>query len=425
MIKYIDINISYIEDNLYKIIYFIDQTKNIGNELVLELSKRIRFLLKKEENIDNINKDIILFVLSNFNKNINNYDLDSVISTKLILNILDKINDIDFEIKIFSYTFPNWLKDILSNNCSYYLFIQFILIKRLHQKGCTEELEPNQKDFLFKYIAFHLINTDFKLKIEDEEIDLSKLKETISNYIIEIFEVYEREDSFLYSQIIINYIDSQEKYNKCSKKVKKYRISLILSSDDPIYNIKEDDEEINNILKAKQENIEKSQKLRYKIEKYKEDKENEKINCIKKFFNFEAIKEDMGFILKQFDNKYFITEMDFYKLNSKYEYLSFDDKNKIIDDSFSIPIFNPFCIFYIDEIFNFDFRYKGKVNIDIIYKSLIDNWNNFYILHLYNYLIKINKFNYPFSAEEKEIIINYFFIKLLLTFYLNVYIMCI
>lgn len=408
MIKYIDINISYIEDNLYKIIYFIDQTKNIGNKLVLELSKQIGFLLKKEENIDNVNKDIILFILSNFNRNINNYDIDSVISIKLILNILDKINDIDFEIKIFSYTFPNWLKDILSNNYSYYLFIQFMLIKKIHQKGCIEKLEPKQKDFLFKYIAFHLINTDFKLKIEDEEIDLSKLKKTISNYIIDIFEVYEGEDSFLYSQIIINYIDSQEKYDKCSKKVKKYRISLILSSDDPIYNIKEDDEEINNILKVKQENIEKLQKLRYKIEKYKEDKENEKINCIKKFFNFEAIKEDIGFILKQFDNKCIITEMDFYKLNNKYEYLSFDDKNKIIDDSFSIPIFNPFCIFYIYEIFNFDFLYQEEVDLNIVYKYLIDNWNNFYILHLYNYLIAIRKYDYNFSNEEKEIIRNYF-----------------
>ena len=406
MLNDIDINIYDIEDHLYKIISFIYQTKNISNKLVLELADRIAFFLKNEKNIDNVNKDVILFVLYNFNRNINDYNLYSFIYTKLILNILDKINDVDFEIEIFYYTFPNWLKDVLSNS-SDYLFIQFILIKKLHQKGCTEKLDINQKDFIFKYIAFHLTDTNFKLKIKDEEIDLYELKDTIFNYIIGIFEISEREDNFVYWQIIRNYIDSQDKYNKCPKKLKKYRISLILSSNDPIYNIKEDDKEINNILKAKQEDIEKSQKLRYKIEKYKEDKENEKINCIKKFFDFEAIKEDMGFILKEFDNN-IIIKTDFYKLNSKYEYLSFDNKNKIIDDSFTIPIFNPFCIFYIYESFDFDFHYKEEVDLNIVYKHLIDNWSNFYILHLYNYLIAISKYDYNFSNEEKEIIRNYF-----------------
>ncbi|CRF32781.1 hypothetical protein BRSU_1020 [Brachyspira suanatina] len=115
----------------------------------------------------------------------------------------------------------------------------------------------------------------------------------------------------------------------------------------------------------------------------------------------------MGFILKEFDNN-IIIKTDFYKLNSKYEYLSFDNKNKIIDDSFTIPIFNPFCIFYIYESFDFDFHYKEEVDLNIVYKHLIDNWSNFYILHLYNYLIAISKYDYNFSNEEKEIIRNYF-----------------
>ncbi|MEI0605218.1 hypothetical protein R4K55_13460, partial [Brachyspira alvinipulli] len=130
MLNDIDINIYDIEDHLYKIISFIYQTKNISNKLVLELADRIAIFLKNEENIDNVNKDIILFVLYNFNRNINDYNFYSFIYTKLILNILDKINDVDFEIEIFYYTFPNWLKDVLSNS-SDYLFIQFILIKKI------------------------------------------------------------------------------------------------------------------------------------------------------------------------------------------------------------------------------------------------------------------------------------------------------
>lgn len=409
MFNAININIYDIENNLYNIISSIniDQGKNISNKLVLELADQIGLFLKNEENIDDINKDIILFVLYNFNRNINDYNFNSIFYTKLIPNILDKISNIDFEIKIFSYTFPNWLKDILSNN-SNYLFIQFILIKKLYQNECVEKLEPKQKDFLFKYIAFHLTDTNFTLKIKDEEISLLELRDTISNYIIDVFEISEREDNFLYWQIIRNYIDSQEKYDKCSKKVKKYRIRLIFSSDDPIYNIKEDDKEINNILKAKREYIDKSQKLRAKIDKYKEDKENEKINCIAKFFNFESLKEDIDFILKEFDNEYIVTKIDFFKLDTKYESILPNDIDKIIDDNFTIPIFNPFCIFYIYEIAYFIFRKEEKIDINLISKSLINNWNNLYILHLYNYLIEINEFNYPFSNEEKEIIRNYF-----------------
>ena len=341
--------------------------------------------------------------------NINNYHY-IYYTSKLINDILYRISNIELKLKIFSLTFPNELKenDILSNY-SHYLFIQFILIKDFFKENCIYKLEQNQKDFLFKYIAFHLINTDFKLKIEDEEIDLSELKETISNYIIGIFETSEREDNFVYWQIIVNYIDSQKKYDKCSKKVKKYRIGFIFSGDDPIYNIKEDDEEINNILKAKREDIEKSQKLKVKIEKYKEDKKNERINCIKKFFDFEAIKEDIDFILKQFDSNESIDIKDLLILNDKYEYPPFAGKKyEIIDGTFTIPIFNQFCIFYIGEIIYFFFRNEEKININSIFKSLIDNWNNFYILHLYNYLIEINEFNYPFSNEEKEIIRNYF-----------------
>ncbi|ADK31470.1 hypothetical protein [Brachyspira pilosicoli] len=407
MLNYINIKINDIENVLYKIIFFIYKTKNISNKLVLELADQIGLFLKNEENIDSINKDIILFVLYNFNRNINDYNFNSIFYTKLISNILDKILDIDFEIEIFSYTFPNWLKDVLSNS-SNYLFIQFILIKKIYKNGCIEKLEPKQKDFLFKYIAFHLIDTDFTLKIKDEEISLLELKDTISSYIIDVFEISEREDNFLYWQIIINYIDSQEKYDKCSKKVKKYRIRLIFSSDDPIYNIKEDDKEINNILEAKREYIDKSQKLRAKIEKYKEDKKNEKINCITKFFNFESIKEDIDFILKEFDNEEIVTKTDFFKLDTKYESILPNDIDKIIDDNFTIPIFNPFCIFYIYEISYFIFRKEEKIDINLISKTLINNWNNFYILHLYNYLIEINEFNYPFSNEEKEIIRNYF-----------------
>lgn len=407
MLNYIDINIYDIEYHLYKIISFIYQTKNISNKLVLELADQIGIFLKNEENIDNVNKDIILFVLYNFNRNINDYNFNSIFYTKSILDILDKISNIDFEIKIFSYTFPNWLKDVLSNS-SNYLFIQFILIKKIYKNGCIEKLEPKQKDFLFQYIAFHFTDTDFTLKIKDEEISLLELKDTISSYIIDVFEISEKEDNFLYWQIIRNYIDSQEKYDKCSKKVKKYRIRLIFSSDDPIYNIREDDKEINNILKAKREYIDKSQKLRAKIEKYKEDKKNEKINCITKFFNFESIKEDIVFILKEFGNEDIVSKIDFLKLNTKYESILFDNIDKIIDDNFTIPIFNPFCIYYIYEIAYFIFRKEEKIDISLISKSLIDNWNNFYVLHLYNYLIEINEFNYPFSNKEKEIIRNYF-----------------
>lgn len=194
------------------------------------------------------------------------------------------------KLKIFSYTFPNFLKDVETNN-SYYLFIQFILIKEFYKENYISKLESNQKDFLFKYIAFHFIDNDFKLKIENEEIDLLELKDTISNYIIGIFETYEIEDNFLYWQIIVKYIDSQERYNKCSKKLKKYRISLILSSNDPIYNIKESDKEINSTLEMKKEQLRRAKLLKYKIEKYKEDKENEKINCIKNFLMLNLLKK--------------------------------------------------------------------------------------------------------------------------------------
>ncbi|WP_239649082.1 hypothetical protein [Brachyspira hyodysenteriae] len=407
MLYYIDINICDIENSLFYIISNINDITHIRSELSLRLSVEIGDILEKYTNIDNVNENIILFTLHSYNMNINNYDY-LYYTVASIKNILSKISNIQLKLKIFSYTFPNFLKDIQTNN-SYYLFIHFILIKEFYKEDYISKLESNQKDFLFKYIAFHFVDSDFKLKIENEEIDLSELKDAIFNYIIGIFEISEIEDNFVYWQIIRNYIDSQEKYDKCSKKLKKYRIRLIFSSDDPIYNIKESDKEINNTLEMKKEQLRKSKILKYKIEKYKEDKEYEKINCIKRFFDVEYIKKDIEFVLKQFNNNDSIDIKDLLILNDKYEYPPFEGKmEEIIDGTFIIPIFNQFCIFYIGEIIYFFFRNEEKININLLFKSLIDNWSNFYILHLYNYLIEINKFNYPFSNEEKEIIRNYF-----------------
>lgn len=385
-----------IEDSINKII----QNNNISEKIKKTLAQKIGLIILKNEKYFLEDKNIIYFMIKSLDYYYDELNFDYDINIIIIKDIITKIKNEDILLSIFNDFFPKI--NYSSANVTYF-YIQFIILEK--EKNIIDKIEIEKKEILFQFVMSNLNINELKIKIphslNEQEIDLNFLEPEIKQYVLDIskenIEFYKFD--LIFRNAFIKYIDSQEIYDRCSKEAKKYRIYLVTSKDDHIYNIKESDEELLEIIKNHHNYL----ICRDKYNDYKKDCEEEKVNCIKNFFSKNEIERDIDVLKSEFKNKEYISKKEFYLLYRRYS-----DYYENIDEYLKkdFIILNPFLISYIRDLFYFS--KKESLHLNNILSCLIKNWDKFYILHLYNYLITIDKYDYNFSSDEKDIIIKYF-----------------
>ncbi|WP_157159627.1 hypothetical protein [Brachyspira pilosicoli] len=412
MLNIIDyLNIDTIKEELNYIISHIDIDKN-----KVDFSFTVFQLLLREEILDIDKKDFIYFIISS--NNIENRDFMYLTDISLYYNMLnkivDKINNINFLADIFNDYFPAEKSIYIVTYRE--LLVQFIISKKcidINNGSIDNIFSEEYKNYLLIYIGYiynsyrYKNQQDLIINIDDYsklEIDLTYLLKEVKKYIAKLSTTddFPRREDYIWSKRLFKeYVNSIEIYSTCSESAKQFRIELINSENDPIFRIKDNNKELLKKIKYNLSNEIKAKKKKEEIDKKQEE---EKINCINKFFSLDDIKNDFRKIIEQFSEtilkkiNFSITIND---INDPYMYSNIEEYlNKTID------ILNPFLISYIRDI-SFYF-YKDKINLEEIFDNVINNWNEYYILHLYNYLISIKKYDYNFSDKKKEEIINYF-----------------
>lgn len=394
-----NLKLSDIKENIYKII----RIDNISKKLKRELSEILVSFLNKENNIKDIETDILLFIIYCLSRYIySGSHLNSAFYPKIIVNIIKRIDSIDLLLEIFNNTFIK--KDNIFSMGKESSFTALVVASRILELDISAIEMIEEKDTFFHFLISVISMGNFKVKVFEEEIDFSFIKDILFNYLLETFNC-NNDSSDLYGFFIYNYVKTEDIYKLCTKEVKKCRILLSDSIDDFVFKIEEDDEEIKKCLIKQKKEIQKNQLVEQKIEENKAKYES--IDFIKKFFNKKEIKKDIEEIKKEFNNEDIIRKDELYSLRQKYDYYHLKEK-KVIDENFNIPVFNPFCIFYLEEWAFFYCNEDKTLDIKLIFDTLIENWNKYYILHLYNYLIDIKKYDYSFSPKEREEINNYF-----------------
>ena len=358
----------------------------------------IYYLLMREDIIKIDYKDLVYLFIENELSNSEGYDY---IYYNGILTIIEKIQDEDFLKSIFYDFFPDNSKIY---TIAKYFALQFIIIDRVNNLKINIDrfLDTDDRKYLFiKHIGYLYNNyLDENLTINlnhDIKLECKYLLNILKKYICKVSKTNEftYEKNYLWaSKIFREYINTEEIYNSCSEEAQKFRLKLIINENDPLYTIapKEIKKELKELKNIEEKRI-----------KIKTLNEEEKINCIKYFFNKEKILKDLKKIKEYFNDNSKIKSIDFYKGISNINRFSYEYRDNFVNSD--IVILNPFLISYIMDYLSI---FKNEVDLDKIYSEIDNNWNKCYVFHLYNYLIYIKKYDYNFSNNEKKKIKSYF-----------------
>lgn len=412
MLSIIDyLKVNDIKEELSNIIKYI--YTNIDK---VDFSFTVFKLLLRDDILDIDKKDFIYFIISS--NNIENKDFMNLTPISLYYDIINKlinkINDIKFLSDIFNDYFPE-NKDFRTIVYREFL-LQFIVLKKcidINNGSIDNIFNEEFKNYLLIYVGYiynsyqynnqegFVINLDNYL---DLKIDLTYLLKEVKKYISILSKTYDfpsGEDYFWSKRLFKEYVNSIAVYNTCSESAKKFRIELIDSEDDPLFNISDDNAEL---LKEIKYNLSNEVKAKKKKEEIDKEQEREKLNCIDKFFSLDDIRKDFIKIIGQFSENILKSGEFSLNIDNRNEFWMYNNIEEYLNKD--IDILNPFLISYIKDI-SFYFH-KNKIDLQEIFYSVINNWNKYYILHLYNYLISIKKYDYNFHIDKKKEIINYF-----------------
>ncbi|MEI0611871.1 hypothetical protein [Brachyspira pilosicoli] len=412
MLSIIDyLKINDIKEELNNIIKYI-----YTNSDKVDFSFTVFKLLLRDDILDIDKKDFIYFVISS--NNIENRDFMNLTPISLYYDIINKlinkINDIKFLSDIFNDYFPVDKNIYIITYRE--LLVQFITSKKcvdINEGSIDNVFNEELKNYLLIYVGYiynsYQYNNQegFVINLDDYsglKIDLTYLLKEVKKYISILSKTdgFPRKFDYIWSKRLFKeYVNSIAVYNTCSKSAKKFRIELIDSENDPLFNIKDDNEEL---LKKIKYNLSNEAEAKKKKEKIDKEQEKEKLNCIDKFFSLYDIRKDFIKIIEQFDENILKSGEFSLKIDNRNEFWRYSNIEEYLNKN--IDILNPFLISYIKNI-SFYF-YKNKIDLQEIFYNVINNWNKYYILHLYNYLISIKKYDYNFHIDKKKEIINYF-----------------
>ncbi|MGL5721271.1 MAG: hypothetical protein ACRCY4_02565 [Brevinema sp.] len=178
---------------------------------------------------------------------------------------------------------------------------------------------------------------------------------------------------------------------------------MIQNENDPLWR-EVPDEERSRVLQWNEEakNIQNKKEERQRLRKEKEN------SCINDFFDKDTdfIKQESEKI-KEYFGKPDVTHKDIYDYMHETSFIV--EPDKILTQN--LPILNSFLIFHLYNIYYVlrdSNTNEETVNLEDIFGKVLENWNNYWGLYLYNYLIALKKFDFPFTPDQKEKLISYF-----------------
>lgn len=259
-------------------------------------------------------------------------------------------------------------------------------------------LTAAQYTLIIMYLALY-VKSGNKIIIKnilDEDIDLSiywdLVREKFLNICSNTFDIifFNR-----YRNIFQLLNPTKEEFNNFSEQVKNVFYWHI---------IREDNKELYPLIPEKvKQAIETDKEYREKIEKEKQLFQEERIECVHKFFDKNKIIKDIDNIIKVLGNN--PTFYDLTSYNGEFYKEKYENKEKYLESE--IVIINPFIIDYLLIISKFLCK---DISMDKIKEYVDKYWNKHWGIQLYNYIKRhsdiIDKIN--FSKGEKNKIKTYF-----------------
>ena len=357
--------------------------------------------------IGTIYRDILLFILKSSN-------VFKKIYHSLIIN---KIEDLELLKEFLNRFFPEKQE---SYNYHHEQFdIIFLITDRLKQLNIGIEdilhsyLNNDQKEELLKYIGYqyhNYIDKPLEIDIASNKINIDYLKQPLHDYILKLssdpnFEFNWANTIHWCTYIFKDLINTPELYYNCSDSAKELYNSLVDNEKDALWQFIPQERK-DQVL----EHSEKGKRIQDKKEQIVELRKNKKIACVNDFFDkgIDFIKDEFNQI-KEYFGKSLITHNDIYSYKNNNDFVTWSEIDEFLKKD--IVILNAFLIQHLYDMYYFlreDQNVDYEINIDDIFEKLSNNWEQYWGLYLYNYLINIKEYNFKFTPEQKEKLRVYF-----------------